>query len=50
MAGWDGSGNFTRAYDWTDERDAGNNIDSTKFDTENDAFSDGIQACIAKNG
>ena len=50
MAGWDGSGNFTRSYDWTDERDAEYNIDATKFDTENDNFATGIEACIAKNG
>jgi len=50
MAGWDGSGSVTRAYDWTAERDAGNNIDATKFDTENDAFASAIQNCIAKDG
>jgi len=50
MAGWDGSGNFTRNYDWTDERDAGNNIDSTKFDEENETFRLGIESCIAKSG
>jgi hypothetical protein len=48
--GWDGSGNFTRAFKWVDERDAGNNIDAPDFDEENDAFAAGINACIAKNG
>lgn len=50
MSGWDGSGTYTRAYDWTNERDAGNNIDATKFDAENDAFAAGINNCIAKDG
>lgn len=48
--GWDGSGTFTRSYDWTNERDAGYKIDAAKFDTENDNFATGINACIAKNG
>lgn len=50
MAGWNGSGTFSRAYDWTDEAAAGNVISSSKFDTENDAFAAGINNCIAKDG
>lgn len=48
--GWNGSGTFTRSYDWTNERDAGYKIDAAKFDTENNNFKDGINACLAKNG
>ncbi len=48
--GWNGSGIFTRSYDWTNERDAGYKIDAAKFDTENDNFATGINACLAKNG
>lgn len=48
--GWNGSGTFTRSYDWTNERDADYKIDAAKFDTENDNFKDGINACLAKNG
>jgi len=50
MAGWNGSGTWARAYDWTNERDAGYNIDATKFDAENDAISDGINNCLTKDG
>jgi hypothetical protein len=50
MAGWNGSGTWSRAYDWTNERDAGYNIDATKFDAENDAISDGINNCLTKDG
>jgi hypothetical protein len=50
MAGWNGSGTWARAYDWTTERDAGYNIDATKFDAENDAISDGINNCLTKDG
>ncbi len=50
MAGWNGAGEFSRAYDWTNERDADYNIDATKFDVENDAFAAGINNCIAKDG
>lgn len=47
---WNGSGIFSRIYNWVAERDAGNNIDATKFDAENDNFATGIQACLTKNG
>ena len=50
MAGWDGSGTFTRAYNWVTEAAAGNVISSLKFDTENDAFTAGINNCLAKDG
>lgn len=47
---FNGSGTFNRLYDWTAERDAGNNIDSTKMDQEDDGFATGLSACITKDG
>ncbi len=48
--GWDGSGNFTRSHDWTDDEAAGVNIEASRMDTEDDNFETGINACLAKNG
>lgn len=45
-----GSGTFNRLYDWTDERDAGNDIDSTKMDAEMDGMATALTDSIAKNG
>lgn len=45
-----GSGTFNRLYDWTDERDAGNNIDSTKMDAEMDGMATALTDSIAKDG
>jgi hypothetical protein len=50
MPGWDGNGNFTRNYDWTDDRDSAIKVQASRFDTEHDNFATGIQACLAKNG
>lgn len=50
MSGWDGAGSFTRVYDWTDDRDGGIKILASRFDSENDTFAAGIQACLTKNG
>lgn len=47
---WNGTGIFSRIYNWVAERDAGNNIDATKFDSENDNFATGIQNCLTKDG
>jgi hypothetical protein len=45
-----GSGTFVRLYDWTDERDAGNNIDSTKMDAEMDGMATALSGSIAADG
>lgn len=50
MPGWDGNGNFTRNYDWTDDRDSAIKVQASRFDLEHDTFAAGIQACLAKNG
>jgi hypothetical protein len=47
---WSGTGTFTRVYDWTTDRDNGVKILATEFDTEDDGFATGINACLAKNG
>ncbi len=47
---YNGSGVFTRLYDWTDERDAANNIDSVKMDAEDDGFATGLSNAITKDG
>lgn len=47
---FNGSGTFNRLHDWTAERDAGNNIDSTKMDQEDDGFAAGLSSCITKDG
>lgn len=50
MAGWDGAGGFTRVHDWTDDDAAGENIEASRMDAEDDNFAAGIAACRAKNG
>ena len=50
MAGWDGSGSFDRVHDWTDDESAGENIEASRMDAEDDNFASGIQACLAKSG
>ena len=50
MSGWDGAGGFTRVHDWTDDESAGENIEASRMDAEDDNFAGGIAACRAKNG
>lgn len=50
MPGWDGAGNFTLTYDWTDDRDNSVKIRADRHDTQDEDFRAGIEACIAKNG
>jgi hypothetical protein len=45
-----GSGTFNRLYDWTDERDAGNDIDSTKMDAETDGIASALTDSLSKDG
>ena len=50
---WDGSGNFNRVYDWTDDLAAGaptHFITASRMDTEMDGFATGLEACLARNG
>ena len=46
---WDGSGNFSRVHDWTDDRDAGTKILASRMDEEDDNFAAGIGAALTKN-
>lgn len=48
--GWNGSGTFTRTKDWTDDKDAGIKILSSRHDENDDELEAGIQACLTKNG
>lgn len=47
---WNGSGTFSRLYNWVTDRDAGVKIQATRMDGEDDGFAAGINACLAKNG
>ena len=50
---WNGSGTFTRAHDWSADRDAGGAtaiIDADKMDTEFDNYKQGLEACLTRNG
>lgn len=46
---WDGSGNFTRTIDWTDDRDAATKILASRHDTNDNELTTGIGACLTKN-
>ena len=48
--GWDGNGNFTRVHDWTDDEASAIDIEASRMDAEDDNFTTGINACLAKNG
>lgn len=50
MAGWNGSGVFERAYDWTDDAASDIDITASRFDEENEAFAAGIQNCLTLDG
>lgn len=47
---FNGSGTFNRLYDWTDDRDAGLKVNSTRMDAEMDGMATGLSTCIAKDG
>lgn len=47
---WNGSGTFTRVYDWTTDRDADIKIRADRMDTEMDGFATGLSACLTRNG
>lgn len=46
---WDGSGNFTRTKDWTNDRDGAIKILATRHDENDDELATGIQACLTRN-
>ncbi len=50
---WNGSGTFTRAYDWSADRDAGGTsaiIDADKMDAEFDNYKSGLEQCLTRDG
>lgn len=47
---WNGSGVFSRLYNWVNDRDAGTKILATKMDAEMDGFATGINNCLTKDG
>ncbi len=50
MAGWDGNGNVTLTYDWSDDRDAGININADRMDTQFEDVRGAIENTITKDG
>ncbi len=48
--GFDGSGNFSRSYNWVSDRDNGINILATRMDGEFDNFSGGMNLAFLRNG
>lgn len=49
-AGFNGSGTYARAYDWTNDRDAGVKIRADRMDEEMDAFATGLSTALCKDG
>lgn len=47
---FDGSGNFSRVHDWTDDRDNGIKILSTRMDAEFDNYAAGMNLVFFRNG
>ena len=47
---WNGSGGFTRLYDWTTDRDNGFAIRADRMDAEFDGLVDGLEHCQTING
>jgi len=50
MAGWDGSGNFVRNYNWTVDAASGIKILSSKMDTEFNTYATGLMNCLTRDG
>lgn len=50
MPGWDGNGNVTVTYDFTDQRDLGTNILASQVDQNMTDIVDAIENAIAKDG
>ena len=47
---WDGSGNFNRVMNWTNDAAANIKIKADRHDTEDNNIASGISNCIAKDG
>lgn len=50
MAGWNGSGTFTRTYNWTDDKTNGIKITSARHDQNDIDFVNGINNSLTKDG
>lgn len=47
---FNGSGTFTRVYDWTDDEAAGTDIESSRMDAEMDGMASGLSNCMTRDG
>lgn len=47
---FNGSGVFSRVYNWVTDRNNGINILASRVDTEDDGFASGLTLCITKDG
>lgn len=47
---WDGSGNFLRVMDWTDDAAAGIKIKADRHDQEDDNFAQGLSNTLTRDG
>ncbi len=50
MAGFDGSGNFSRTYNWVTDKGNSVKITASRMDTEDDGFATGLSTAICKDG
>ena len=50
MAGWNGSGTFSRTHNWTDDKTNGIKITASRHDTNDTDFVNGINNCLTKDG
>ena len=47
---FNGSGSFTRIYNWVVDKTNGINITASRMDTEFDGIATGLSSCITKDG
>jgi hypothetical protein len=47
---YNGSGTFTNPYDWVEESGLGNDIDPTKFKTQDDGVATGLSNAVTRDG
>lgn len=50
MAGFNGSGQFIRLYNWVNDANAAINITASRMDGDSDGFATGLSTCICKDG
>lgn len=50
MGGWNGSGNVTLTYDWTDDRDAGTPITASRVEANEQDFISAIESTLNLDG